>query len=304
MLLECRAVGDRLAHCTEDAGMKDKPRLGRGIEALMSGDGAATSPVVLPIERIQQNPFQPRKAFDPEELGGLCESIRSHGLLQPLVVRMVGDQYQLVAGERRLRAAKSVGKTEVPVVIVDFNDRQTLEAALAENIQRSDLNPIEKAHGFKEYLDRFGVTQEELAVKLGVDRTTISNLVGLLDLAPEVQEAVRVKQITLGHAKILKGIKDRERQVSLCKEIITRGLSVHATEAILKLPKPEAQGGSKPAARSAPEKTAHIQDIENELRKTLAMRVEIRLREKDKGQIILGFESEDDFQRLLDRLRG
>lgn len=286
--------------------MKDKPRLGRGIEALMSGDGGSlTSPVVLPIERIQQNPFQPRKAFDPEELGGLCESIRSHGLLQPLVVRMVGDQYQLVAGERRLRAAKSVGKTEVPVVIVDFNDRQTLEAALAENIQRSDLNPIEKAQGFKEYLDRFGVTQEELAAKLGLDRTTISNLVGLLDLAPEVQEAVRVRQITLGHAKILKGIKDRERQVGMCKEIITRGLSVHATEALLKQPKPEANGGgdSKPAPRSTPEKTAHVQDIENELRKKLATRVEIRLREKDQGQIIIAFESEDDFQRLMEVLQ-
>jgi ParB family chromosome partitioning protein len=286
--------------------MKEKPRLGRGIEALLRTDAAGsttTAPVNLPIDWIQQNPFQPRKAFDHEELVGLCESIKAHGLLQPLVVRMVGNHYQLVAGERRLRAARSVGKTEVPVVIVDFNDRQTLEAALAENIQRADLNPIEKAQGFKEYLDRFTVTQEELAAKLGVDRTTISNLVGLLDLAPEVQEAVRVKQITLGHAKVLKGIKDSQRQVALCREIITRGHSVHATEALLKQPKTETNGEQKAPPRAVPEKTAHVQAIEDELRQLLATRVEIRLREQDKGQIILGFDSDDDFQRLLEVLR-
>jgi len=289
--------------------VKDKPRLGRGIEALFNRDLAEAETTnatqLLPIEQIEQNPFQPRKAFDSDELGGLSESIKTHGVLQPLVVRMVGDRYQLIAGERRLRAARSVGKTEVPVVIVDFNDRQTLEAALAENIQRSDLNPIEKAQGFKEYLDRFGVTQEELAAKLGLDRTTISNLVGLLELAPEVQEAVRVKQITLGHAKVLKGIKDRDRQVALCREIITRGHSVHALEALIKQPPaaPSNGNGKEHVAKAAPEKTAHVQAIEDELRKTLATRVEIRLREKDKGQILLGFESDDDFQRLIEVLQ-
>jgi len=289
--------------------MKDKPRLGRGIEALFNTDAAATPTApsaVIAIERIQENPFQPRKAFDTDELGGLRDSIKEHGVLQPLVVRQVGDTFQLIAGERRLRAARSAGKTEVPVVVVDFNDRQTLEAALAENIQRADLNPIEKAQGFKEYLDRFQVTQEELAAKLGMDRTSISNLVGLLDLAPEVQEAVRVKQITLGHAKVLKGVKDRERQVSLCKEVVARGHSVHATEALVKLPKPEADApstGGKAPAKPPAEKTAHVQGIEDELRQLLALRVEIKLREKDKGQIVLSFESDDDFQRLLDVLR-
>ncbi|MBL8798236.1 MAG: ParB/RepB/Spo0J family partition protein [Planctomycetia bacterium] len=291
--------------------MKDKPRLGRGIEALFQGAAveaeAANGQTVVAIDRIQQNPFQPRKAFDTEELDGLCESIKTHGLLQPLVVRQVGETFQLVAGERRWRAARTAGKTEVPVVVVDFNDRQTLEAALAENIQRADLNPIEKAQGFKEYLDRFNVTQEDLAGKLGVDRTTISNLIGLLDLAPEVQDAVRVKQISLGHAKVLKGIKDGARQVTLCKEVIARGHSVHALETLIKQPKAEADTESKPAAsttaKPAVEKTSHVQGIEDDLRKSLAARVEIRLREKDKGQIILSFESDDDFQRLLDVLR-
>src|SRR5436190_12746870 len=180
--------------------MKDKPRMARGIEALFNPDVAtatATAPLLVPLERIQQNPFQPRKLFDADELDGLCESIKEHGLLQPLVVRQVGEQYQLIAGERRLRAARSAGRTDVPVVLVDFNDRQSFEAALAENIQRADLNPIEKAQGFKQYLDQFGVTQEDLAGKLGLDRTTISNLIGLLELAPEVQDALRRKQITL-----------------------------------------------------------------------------------------------------------
>jgi ParB family chromosome partitioning protein len=286
--------------------VKEKPRLGRGLEALL-GDANNTPPsagpqTLVPIGRIQQNPYQPRKAFDADEMAGLCESIKGVGLLQPLVVRLIGDQYQLVAGERRLRAAQSVGLTEVPVRVVDFNDQQLVEAALVENIQRSDLNPIEKAQGFKDYLDRFQLTQEELATRLGLDRTTISNLVGLLDLAPEVQEAVRVKQITLGHAKVLKGVKNRERQVALCKEIITRGHSVHATEALLKQQKTETPA-NPPAARTVPEKTAHVQGIEDELRQKMATRVEIRLKSKEAGQIVLGFDSEDDFQRLIEVLR-
>ena len=279
--------------------MKDKPRLGRGLDALIGDNGHTTGQMVVAIDRIQQNPYQPRKVFDQEELSGLSESLKAHGMLQPLVVRQVGDKYQLIAGERRLRAAQAVGFSSVPVSVVDFNDQQVLEAALVENIQRADLNPIEKAQGFKDYLDRFGLTQEELSGKLGLDRTTISNLIGLLDLALEVQEAVRLKQITLGHAKVLKGIKDKARQAALCKEIIGRGLSVHATEALLKQPKPEPE----PAARTVVAKTAHVQSIEDELRKTLAVRVEIRLKDKHKGQIILGFESEDDFQRLLEVLQ-
>ena len=159
---------------------------------------------------------------------------RSHGILQPLVVRQVGDQYQLVAGERRLRAAQAAGLEIVPVRIVDFNDQEVIEAALAENIQRTDLNPIEKAQGFKDYLDRFSVNHEQLAQRLGLARSTITNLVNLLELAPEVQEGVRVNQISEAHAKILKGIKNRERQVALFKQIVATGLSVKALETLLR----------------------------------------------------------------------
>jgi ParB family chromosome partitioning protein len=284
----------------------EKRRLGRGLDALLGNhdNGENTQTVDqnhVPIGQIEQNPHQPRKDFDKDELQALGESIRTHGILQPLVVRPVGDKFQLVAGERRLRAAQAAGMTEVPVRVVDFNDQEVLEAALVENIQRADLNPIEKAQGFKEYLQRFHMTQEQLARRLGLDRTTISNLVNLLDLPPEVQEAVRLEQITLGHAKVLKGVNDRARQVALCKEIIARGHSVRATEALVKPQKSEAPASSP--TRQVHEKTSHVQSIEDELRQKLATRVEVRLKEKDRGQIVLTFDSNDDFERLLEVLR-
>lgn len=287
----------------------EKRRLGKGLEALLgeTGNGqeaAPTTAATVAIDQIEHNPFQPRKAFDEDELASLRTSIQNHGVLQPLVVRQVGERYQLVAGERRLRAAQAAGFTEVPVRVVDFNDQQVLEAALVENIQRADLNPIEKAQGFKEHLDRFHVTQEQLAGRLGLDRTTISNLVNLLNLPPEVQEAVRLEQISLGHAKILKGLSDRQRQVSLCKEIIARGHSVKATEALIKQEKQEkAEPDSTPSSKPEVEKTSHVQAIEDELRQKLGVRVEIRLKDKDKGQIVLAFESNDDFERVLEGLR-
>ena len=200
--------------------MERKARLGRGLDALLSSS-AGTSVLPFPdanqvaIDQIEQNPYQPRHSFDPDELSSLSESIRAHGVLQPIVVRQVGDHYQLVAGERRLRAAKAVGLDAVPVRIVDFDDQQVLEAALVENIQRSDLNPIEKALGFKEHLDQFGMTHEQLAVRLGLARTTITNLVNLLELPAEIQDAVRTQQLTTGHAKLLKGVSSRERQLQL-----------------------------------------------------------------------------------------
>src|SRR4051812_1257977 len=200
----------------------------------------------LDVGTIAQNPFQPREKFDAEELAELSASVRAHGILQPIVVRRVGSQFQLVAGERRLRAAQQVGLPTVPVRIVDFNDQQTLEAALAENIQRSDLNPIEKALGFKEYLDRFGLNHEQLAQRLGLARSTISNLVNLLELTPEVQNAVRTGQLTEAHAKILKGIKDPAQQIALYKQIVAQGLSVKATEMMLRQQREESPtaGGS------------------------------------------------------------
>jgi ParB family chromosome partitioning protein len=286
----------------------EKRRLGRGLDALFANTGKGTADagavaagqIQVPVDQIEHNPYQPRKAFDSEELTALSESIRTHGILQPLVVRQAGDRFQLVAGERRLRAAQSVGLGAVPVRIVDFNDQQAFEAALIENIQRTDLNSIEKAQGFQEYLERFDMTHEELARRLGLDRSTVTNLVRLLELPPEVQSAVRVGQISAGHARALLAITDRNRQVSLCKEIIARGHSVRATEALVKEQKTEP---ATTVPKTGPEKTNHVQAIEDELRQALSIRVEIRLRGKDRGQIVLGFDSNDDFERLLEVLR-
>ena len=292
--------------------MTAKPRLGRGLDALI-GDGppGATPATDIPhatahvaLDQIQHNPFQPRKTFDDDELEHLSASIREHGVLQPVVVRPAGDGFQLIAGERRLRAAQLAGLADIPVRVVDFNDRQVLEAALVENIQRSDLNPIEKAQGFKDYLERFGMKQEQLAERLGIDRTTISNLLGLLHLPAEVQDWVRVGQLTLGHAKVLKGLHDAARQVALAKETIAKNLSVHALEHLAKQQKTEAAAAAGHApAKAAVEKTAHVQAIEDELRQKLATRVQIKLKGKDKGQIVLGFDTNDDFERIVETFR-
>ncbi len=294
--------------------MEKKARLGRGLDALLgnSEDGEPTAgSAELAVESIENNPYQPRKTFDADELTSLCNSIRTHGVLQPLVVRQVGDRFQLIAGERRLRAARTAGLSAVPVRVVDFNDQQTVEAALIENIQRADLNPVEKAHGFKDYLDRFQMTHDQLAQRLGLARSTITNLVALLEMPVEIQNSVRVGQLTLGHAKLLKGLPDRDRQLSLSKEIIARGLSVHATEAMMKQQAaealhPAADGAEEPGDDGTKEKnykTKHVQGIENELRKKLGVKLEIKVRAKDKGQIVLGFESTDDFERMVELLR-
>ncbi len=286
--------------------MTEKRRLGRGLDALLGGSGeqnngaSTATETQLPLEAIAHNPYQPRKDFDPGELSALKESLATHGMLQPVVVRATDRGYQLIAGERRLRAAREVGWKEIPVRIVDFNDQQVFEAAMVENLQRSDLNPIEKAQGFQDYLNRYGVTQEEIAKKMGLDRSTISNLIRLLELPPSVQDAVRTGQISNGHARALLALEDAERQASLCKEIIAKGLTVRAVEMLVKPPKP------RPADRSsspAVVKSSHVQALEEELRQKLATRVEIRLRSEDKGQMVLFFESNDDFERLLEILR-
>jgi ParB family chromosome partitioning protein len=292
--------------------MEKKPRLGRGLDALLGAAGngdtnTMTAPSEIPLEAIEHNPYQPRKTFDDDELAALSSSIRTHGVLQPLVVRQVGERFQLIAGERRLRAARTAGLAAVPVRVVNFNDQETIEAALVENIQRADLNPIEKAQGFKDYLDRFKMTHEQLAGRLGLGRPTITNLVALLELPQEVQNMVRVGQLTTGHAKILKGVSGGDRQMSLAKEIVARGLSVHAAEGFIKQQAAARQAGApEPSGaepRTPPEKTAHVQGVENELRQKLGVRVEIKLRAADKGQIVLAFESNDDFERVLEVLR-
>jgi ParB family transcriptional regulator, chromosome partitioning protein len=282
----------------------DKRRMGRGLDALL-GDGAVAELPggEVPLEKIEHNPWQPRKSFDADELASLCASVRTHGILQPLVVRSVGDHFQLIAGERRLRAAQQAGLNKVPVRIVDFNDQEVLEAALVENIQRSDLNPIEKALGFKEHLDRYGLNHEQLAQRIGLARSTITNLINLLDLSPEVQEGVRLGQLSEAHAKLLKGIKSKDKQIALFKQIVSMGLSVKATETLIREQKEgagrEPERSGKEGGKSHDGKTAHVKSVENELRQQLATMVEIRVLGKDRGQFVIHFETNDDFERIL-----
>ncbi len=282
-----------------------KPRLGRGLDSLLgpaTGSVSTVSSTRVRIDQISHNPYQPRKRFDDDELTQLADSIRTHGVLQPLVVRPDGERFQLIAGERRLRASHLVGLTEVPVHVVTFDDQQVYEAALVENIQRSDLNAIEKAQGFKEYLERYGLSQEQLGRRLGIDRTSISNLVGLLNLPAEVQDAVRLGQLTLGHAKVIKGVADAERQTQLCREAIFKHLSVAALEMLAREAKAEVAEQKPGAMRAAVEKTAHVQSLEDDLRQRFATRVEIKVKAKDKGQIVIGFDSNDQFERILSAL--
>jgi ParB family chromosome partitioning protein len=267
--------------------------------------GPASAPVVAELspERIKINPYQPRKHFDTEELTALTDSVRTHGILQPLVVRQNGEGFELVAGERRLRAAREIGLPSVPVRIVNFNDQEMVEAALVENIHRSDLNAIEKAQGFKDYLDRYQVTHEQLAQRLGLARSSITNLVNLLELPHEIQEGVRLNQISEAHAKILRGIKDETRQIAVFKQIVAMGLSVKATEQMLREQKENESDEPRSEREPAAEKTAHVRGIEDELRQRLATPVEIKVKGKDRGQIVLRFESNDDFERILAVLR-
>jgi ParB family chromosome partitioning protein len=287
--------------------MDKKSRLGRGLDALFGSEGGMTpthSGAHVALDTIDVNPLQPRKTFDKDEIASLSATIKEHGILQPLVVRPIGERFQLIAGERRLRAARDAGLDSVPVTVVNFNDQQVLEAALIENIHRADLNPIEKAQGFRDYLTRFQMTHDQLAVRLGMARPTITNLIALLELPPEVQEAVRNGAISTGHAKLLKGVEDRQRQIALCKEIVSRGLSVQATDALIKQPEAESnEQGDGESRERAPEKTAHVASIEDELRQKLATRIEIKVKGKDRGQIVLSFESNDDFERILEVLR-
>ncbi len=290
----------------------EKRKLGRGLDALLGGDTATLENTnELALDRIKHNPYQPRKSFDTDEISSLSASIKSLGVLQPLVVRQVGEEYQLIAGERRLRAAQEAGLSSVPVRIVDFNDQQTLEAALVENVQRADLNPIEKAQGFKEYVDRFGISHDELAQRLGLARSTITNLINLLDLPTAVQDGLRSNQITETHAKILKSVRGAEKQETVFKQIVAMGLSVKGTENLLReqnAPAPEpAKKKEAPVETETPRrepKTAHVIGLETELRQKLATPVAIQLRSKDKGKIVIEFANNDDFMRVLEVIRG
>jgi len=264
----------------------------------------AGEPLRIEISAIDGNPYQPRQDFNDAELQSLAESLTAHGLLQPIVVRRNGQRYQLIAGERRLRAAGKAGWSEVPVHVVEADDRQMAEFSIVENLQRQDLNPLEKAAGFQRYLDEFGCTQDELAARIKIDRTTISNLIRLLELPEAVQSQLRSGKISQGHARALLALDNKREQVALCRRIEAEQLSVRQTEALVQdavqqededepvLPsrddKPQAQ------RRTDQQLAALIQEFHS----ALGLRVTLQQTHHGRGRLVIFFQSHEEFERL------
>jgi ParB family chromosome partitioning protein len=291
-----------------------KRRLGRGLNALL-GSGPTELPNATPaiklhtpeqdevsVELIERNPYQPRREFEQSAIDELAESIRKHGVLQPLLVRAKDDSYQLVAGERRWRACQQVGMETVPCKVVELEDQQVCEAAIEENLKRQDLNVVEKAQAFKDYLANFGGTIEDLARQLSMNRSTISNMLRLLELPEVVQVAIRKDRISGGHARALLPLP-ADAQVELAKQVEEQRLSVRKTEeAVRAMLKPTEPSG-QPAASAKPEMTPHVLSLQDDLRDHLAAKVDIRLKRQDAGQIVIHFGANDDFERIVGRLR-
>lgn len=295
--------------------MSDRPErkgLGRGLSALLA-DAATTSPpantaeqsarspgdLSIPIEKIHANPDQPRRDFDEAELAELAKSIEENGVIQPLVVRpdpQRAGAYQIVAGERRWRAAQRAKLHTVPAVVRELNDGEVLQLAIIENIQRSDLNPLEEAAGYRQLMDRFGHTQERLADGLGKSRSHIANLLRLLTLPDVVQEMLRAGALTAGHARALITASD---PVALARQVTSKGLSVRQTEALAKSGLPQ----STPAPRQSIEKDADTKAVEADLSAQLSMRVTISPDASGEGgELKLKYRSLDQLDALLQRL--
>lgn len=263
----------------------------------------------ISVSLIDSNPWQPREIFQAKEISELAESIKIHGLLQPIVVREVKNRYQLIAGERRFRAAMKLNWTQVPVTIVDATDREMAELALIENIQRKDLNPIEKAASFQKYLDENHCTQEELARRLQIDRSTISNLVRLLTLPKVIQQMVTDEQLTQGHARSLLSLTTTQDQTAMAHRIADEKLSVRQTEQIVSdwKAKPIMERRQESitkvpttsSGKEKKEKSANILDLERQLQDSLDLKVRITVNPAGKGKLEIFFSNNEDFSALM-----
>jgi ParB family chromosome partitioning protein len=280
----------------------DRSGLGRGLAALIpqrtpGGSGALD----IPIARIRENPLQPRHQFDQDELESLAASVREHGIIQPILVTETLDGYQLVAGERRLRAARMAGLERIPAVIRQLADREQLELALVENLQRADLNPIETAEAYRQLIADFGFGQDELATRVGRARTTVTNTLRLLDLAPAIQAAVLERRITEGHARALGGLPP-DHQPAVLRSVVERELSVRQAEELVR--RLRATGPSDPPTRAArPELDPDLERIETELRGALGTKVTLA-RSRRGGRIVIEYYDDEELGRLFDRLTG
>jgi ParB family chromosome partitioning protein len=296
----------------------NKRRLGRGLDALLGREEGGfeassldTAELLhLPVDQIDPNPLQPRRVFDSAEIAALADSLRQHGMLQPIIVRQVNDRYQLIAGERRLRASIEAQLHEIPARVFDLDDQRVAELAMVENLQREDLNAIEKAMAFRDYLAQYGGTQEELAGRLGLDRSTVSNLIRLLDLPEEVRQAVLDKKLSQGHARALLGLPDQDSIIAAGKRVVAENLSVRQTEALVatgeptpartRVRKDPAEPESTPSGGKAP----HVLELEQHLRGRFGTPVTIRVKARERGQIVIDFNSQEEYDRVVAMIRG
>nr|WP_233577779.1 ParB/RepB/Spo0J family partition protein [Paracoccus yeei] len=284
----------------------EKRGLGRGLSALMADVDLIPSEKpaprqVVPVEQLTPNPDQPRRSFAPEALQELAASLRNRGMLQPLIVRPHPSDrglYQIVAGERRWRAAQIAQLHEVPVIVRDLNDTEVLEVAIVENIQRSDLNAIEEAASYRQLMDRFGHTQEKLAEALNKSRSHIANLMRLLNLPDQVQAWLREGKLTAGHARAL---VTASNAVDLARKVIERNLSVRETEELVRR---QAEGAAAKSRRPQSEKDADTRALEGDLSAHLKMKVAIKHAGQDGGQLVISYKDLDQLDRLCQILAG
>jgi ParB family chromosome partitioning protein len=272
-----------------------------------SGNGAdrdATSDVVhLSVFDIEDNPFQPRRVFSEPEIVSLAESLKEHDILQPILVRVVDNRYQLISGERRLRAAIKANWQTIPARIRKADDRLVSELAIVENLQRKDLNAIEKALSFRRYIDEHRCTQEDLAKRLKIDRSTIANLMRLLELPSRIQKSVQDGVISAGHARALLPLGDAGLQQSFCEQIEREGLSVRATEGLVSdRLADEDTYGRRNADRGRQARDHQVEALQQEMKMALGAKVKIKKGAKDRGQIVISFSSQQEFERLRELL--
>ncbi len=272
--------------------MNKKKVLGRGLGALIDRpEGPKTNYQLCPVEEIIPNRYQPRKGFNAQAMEELAASIREKGVIEPLIVRGNSGSFELVAGERRWRASKIAGLKQVPVIVVDASDEESIELAVIENIQREDLNAIEEAEAFKTIMG-FGLSQEDVARKVGKQRATVSNYLRLLNLPPEVKGELIKGNITMGHARAILSLIGHASQRELCKRVIKRGLSVRQTELMA------AKGPSVGIGK----KVQHIKPIEDELRKAFSTKVSVK-EKNGRGKIEIEFYSAEERERIIELLR-
>lgn len=288
---------------------KSARRLGRGLDALFNTPAASTAPEEhsalrdITISHVVSNPFQPRKNFKPQDLKELQESLQTSGLLQPITVRpspKAANRFELIAGERRLRAAAGLGWEKIPAVVKDLTDQEILTLALIENLQRSDLNPIEEAEGYNQLINQFGHTQQTVATMVGKDRSTVANVLRILQLPVGVRQLLTEGQLTAGQARPLLGLEDGAKITTLAREIVAKGLSAREVERQVRQTGLAQPKGTKGRPKKADARSPEIRSLEQSLRKHFQTDVEITLKKGNRGTVNVAFYSPDDLERVLE----